>query len=213
MIHFGKIDYLNLLPFEVFLKKSSLPTQVKQTISWRKDIPSVINKRFITQKIDAAFISSYHSRRYKKTSLGIVACGKVQSVILIPNEEGFDKASASSNALKKLLGLEGRVLIGDAALRYVLEGHPYIDMSEEWYKKTKLPFVFATLCYHTNGTFYRRLSQQFLRSKVRIPSIILKWESQKRSIAINDIHTYLMHISYHLTPQARKGLSLFLQQR
>jgi chorismate dehydratase len=213
MIHFGKIDYLNLLPFEVFLKQSSLPTQIKQTISWRKDIPSAINKRFIQRKIDAAFISSYHSPRYKKTSLGIVAKGKVQSVILIPNEEGFDKASASSNALKNLLGLEGRVLIGDAALRYVLEGHPHIDMSEEWHKKTKLPFVFATLTYHANGTFYRRLSRQFLQKKRRIPTIILKWESQKRSIAIKDIHTYLEHISYNLTPQALRGLTLFLRQR
>ena len=65
---FGKIDYLNLLPFHVFLKKYPLPSYVKKGIEFKKDVPSVLCKKLYNRCVDAAVISSVESRRkkYKK---------------------------------------------------------------------------------------------------------------------------------------------------
>ena len=81
---FGKIDYLNLLPFHVFLKRSRLSSQDKKIIEFKKGVPSKLNRDLRCRKIDAAVISSIESRkkRYKKVSLGIVAKGDVKSVLV-----------------------------------------------------------------------------------------------------------------------------------
>ncbi len=50
---FGKIDYINLLPFHIFLKRRSLQNSFKKAIEYKKDIPSNINKKFINKKVDA----------------------------------------------------------------------------------------------------------------------------------------------------------------
>ena len=123
---FGKIDYLNLLPFHVFLKRSRLSSQDKKTIEFKKGVPSKLNRDLCCRRIDAAVISSIESRkkRYKKVSLGIVAKGDVKSVLVRKGTAARpDPASASSNALAGVLGLEGEVLIGDRALKaYLREG-------------------------------------------------------------------------------------------
>jgi len=51
---FGKIDYLNLLPFHVFLKAAPLKTQVKKAIEFKKGVPSKLNRALNARKIDAA---------------------------------------------------------------------------------------------------------------------------------------------------------------
>lgn len=50
---FGKIDYLNLLPFHVFLKKYPLPSYVKKGIEFKKDVPSVLCKKLYNRRVDA----------------------------------------------------------------------------------------------------------------------------------------------------------------
>ena len=42
---FGKIDYLNLLPFHVFLKRSQLQNAAKKAIEFKKDVPSNFKHR------------------------------------------------------------------------------------------------------------------------------------------------------------------------
>ena len=44
---FGKIDYLNLLPFHVFLKRSRLSSQDKKIIEFKKGVPSKLNRNLI----------------------------------------------------------------------------------------------------------------------------------------------------------------------
>ncbi|MFC2346099.1 MAG: menaquinone via futalosine step 1, partial [Campylobacter sp.] len=65
---FGKIDYLNLLPFHVFLKRSRLSSQDKKIIEFKKGVPSKLNCDLCCRRIDAAVVSSIESRkkRYKK---------------------------------------------------------------------------------------------------------------------------------------------------
>ena len=103
-------------------------------------------------------------------------------------ENAADPASASSNHLAKVLDLQGKVLIGDAALKYYLSGGEGIDLAEAWHQKTNLPFVFARLCYNKHGKAIEKLAKKFGKTKVKIPQIYFKKRSRKtgyHSEAIN----------------------------
>ena len=114
MLKIGKIDYLNLLPFDVYLKASSLSTQQKRMIAYKKSYPAKLNKDFLFSRIDAGFVSSIMALGDKKiaSNIGIIAKGEVWSVIAIPNENQEDYQSATSNALAKVLGVSGEIRIG-----------------------------------------------------------------------------------------------------
>ncbi len=70
---FGKIDFINLLPFHIYIKKNIPSNQMKAIVQYKKSYPSYINQKFRKREIDAAFISSIASRNQKKLSLGIIA--------------------------------------------------------------------------------------------------------------------------------------------
>ena len=80
---FGKIEYLNLLPFHVFMKRHTRSSQESHSMDYYKGVPSNINKKFMTRKVDAAFISSINARKYANVSLGIIAKKEVLSVLLV----------------------------------------------------------------------------------------------------------------------------------
>ena len=143
---FGKIDFINLLPFHIYLKRSPLQNAFKQSVGYKKGTPSALNYQLKRRKIDAAVISSIEStkRSYQTIDMGIVAKKEVTSVLVKQGIYQKDPASATSNALAKVLGIEGEVLIGDRALRaYLKDPESYIDLAKLWNEKTGLPFVFA----------------------------------------------------------------------
>lgn len=212
---FGKIDYINLLPFHVFLKTSSLQNSFKKTIEYKKGVPSALNKKLKLGKIDAAIISSVKSAKsnYKQLNLGIVANKCVKSVIVKKNTIAKqDKASETSNALAKLLQINGEVLIGDRALKEFLKSpDDFIDLAKIWHQKHHLPFVFARLCVRKNKTFYEKLAKAFLAKKVKIPRYILSHYATSRGISEEDILEYLKLISYPLHVKQKKALKIFLK--
>ena len=112
----------------------------------------------------------------------------------------------------KVLGLKGQVLIGDAALKYHLDGGEGLDLAEEWYNKTSLPFVFARLCYNKHGKSIEKLAKTFAQTKVKIPQYILKREAEKRGISPKELTWYLEHIYYKMDWKAKRSLKLFLKQ-
>lgn len=129
-MRFGKIDYLNLLPFEVFMKQYPKTAQTRAFYSAFKSYPAKLNRQFLFGKIDAGFISSIMASRnfkgrsnpqIKALSAGIIAKKRIDSVIVLHGENKNDYQSASSNALARVLGVNGRVLIGDRALKEVLK--------------------------------------------------------------------------------------------
>ncbi len=192
------------------MKKNS---QYHTNISKTKNVPSVVNSEFHKRRINAAFISSVTSKGCRCTDVGIVGIGKVYSVLLLSGESKDDTASNTSNALAKILGLNGEVIIGDKALSHYLENgsnNDTIDLSEEWYKKRKLPFVFARLCYHKHEQYVKNISKHFSYTKVYVPQYILKKESKKRNIKASDVRWYLEHIHYKLDYKAKKSLKIFL---
>ncbi len=209
---FGSISYLNLLPFQLFLKKYLRSNAEKMAFRYKRAVPSEINAALKRGDVNAAFISSIESRHYCCTDLGIIANKKVYSVFVIPGEEQKDPASATSNRLAQLLGLKGKVLIGDNALKYYLEKGEGIDLAEAWYERTGLPFVFARLCYNRKSTQIKHLASQFAKTKTKIPHYILKKEAMKRGITPKELSWYLTHIHYKMDHRAKRSLKRFLKE-
>ncbi|WP_457746895.1 MqnA/MqnD/SBP family protein [Sulfurimonas sp.] len=210
---FGKIEYLNLLPFHVFMKRFTRNSSAKMTMEYRKNVPAKINKKFLSRSVDAAFISSISAKNKKHVNLGIIAQKSVKSVLVIPSKNEIkDKESASSNLLADVLEIYGKVLIGDKALRYALSHKNYTDLAQVWFERYKLPFVFALLCYHKDKKLYTKIEKEFLKRKVKIPQYLLKKASTKTKIAPKEILSYLELISYELDAKARLGLAKFYKE-
>lgn len=210
---FAKIDFINLLPLHVFIKKNLSSTQRKQIIEYKKSYPSAINQKFKQRKVDAAVISSIASRRVKKTlDLGIVAKGAVDSVLVRPGSYKKDFQSDTSNALAKVLGIEGEVIIGDKALyEFHNSNEEFIDLAKEWEKKYNLPFVFARLCVNKHEKYLEKLSNDFLKTKVFIPQYILEKYSKRSGLSKKEIKDYLTKIHYNIGQKEKKSLKLFLK--
>ena len=212
---FGKIDYINLLPFHIFLKKQSLQNSFKQSIAYKQSYPSHLNKMLKHRKIDAAFISSIASanKNFKTIKTGIVAKKSVQSVLVKPGSQKKDPHSATSNLLADILGLKGEVIIGDKALKaYLKNKNDYIDLAQIWNEKYNLPFVFARLSVNKDYSFYKKLGIKFSNQKIFIPRYILDDYAKKRDVKAENIVTYLQHLSYKIDKKAQTGLNLFLRK-
>lgn len=211
---FGKIDYINLAPFHVFLKRYITNTQLKQSIEYKKSYPSKINTLFKKRKIDAAFISSIESKRgnFYCFDAGIIARKEIRSVLIRRGAVQKDSESATSNALAAKLGIEGEVIIGDKALRVYLENpSQYEDLASLWYQKYHLPFVFARFCVNRHHCFYKKLIKHFLHTRTKIPQYILKRYAHKRAVNVKDIQSYLDLVHYRLDDKAKKSLHHFLR--
>jgi chorismate dehydratase len=208
---FGKIEYLNLLPFHVFMKRFNRSLQQNKMMEYKKNVPSAINKKFQQRKVDAAFISSIKAQGHRHAKLGIIARKEVVSVLVVPGESyKKDSASATSNMLAKLLGLRGEVIIGDRALRYALEHKEYLDLASLWHSKTGLPFVFALLCFHKETKKIKKIEKSFGNARVKLPRYILQHAAEKTQIKPKEIINYLTNnISYKLDKKASLGLKRF----
>jgi chorismate dehydratase len=210
---FGKIEYLNLLPFHLFMKRFTRNSQAKAIMNYKKSVPAKINKAFLNRRVDAAFISSIAAKKQRHINLGIIAKKEVRSVLCIPSKrDKNDVESASSNVLAKVLHQRGEVLIGDKALRYALQKSDYVDLAKLWHQKYKLPFVFALLCYHKDKKVYKKIEREFLKKRQKIPAYLLKNAAKRTNIAPKDILEYLELISYKLDNKAKLGLKKFYSE-
>lgn len=213
---FGKIDYINLLPFHVYLKQSSFTNSFKKACEYKKSYPSSINKKFKKREVDAAFISSIESnKKYIKTlDLGIVAKKDVKSVLIKKGTKTKkDPHSATSNVLARVLKVEGEVYIGDKALKLYLENpDDYIDLANAWNCKYHLPFVFARLSVNKHFKVYKKISDNFKNKRIKIPQYVLKKYANERKIPPKEIQKYLTLISYKIGVKEQRGLKLFLKR-
>ncbi|TSA86293.1 MqnA/MqnD/SBP family protein [Helicobacter mehlei] len=216
-MRFGKIDYLNLLPFDVFIKAYPTPVSFKQFLNHRKTYPAKLNQDFLFRRIDAGFISSiagYAAWRKKQvTPCAIIGYKKVLSVLVVLQDEGIDTQSATSNALCQVLGLKGQVLIGDKALRfYYQEKAEFVDLAALWHAKTSLPFVFGRFCYQAHGEFYTQIAHAFYKRPIKIPYYILEQKAQESQLNRQQILHYLKHIHYKMGAKEEFSLRCFYRQ-
>jgi len=210
---FGKIEYLNLLPFHIFLKRRLRSSSEKSAWQRHGSVPSQINRAFLTGRVDAAVISSIKSGRCRCTDFGIVADGEVRSVLLIPGTSKNDRESDTSNILAKLLGLEGEVIIGDKALHYY-HMHPgkAVDLSAAWREREHLPFVFARLCAHApHFRRIERLTRDFFKNPPKIPIYILRHQAEVHGVSERELRAYLKLIYYKIGWREKMALKRFLR--
>ena len=209
---FAKIDFINLLPIHVYLKRRVQSSQIKSIINYKKSYPAKINQKLKKAKVDSGFISSIASKGKKRLDYGIIARKDVRSVIIIPGEDKDDYQSETSNALAKILNLHGEVLIGDKALKFFHENPEIevIDLALEWKKRYNLPFVFATLCYRKNGNMLKEIMKSFKKREVKIPQYILKEYSKRSNVSPKNILEYLKRIDYDIKNAEKKSLKKFL---
>ena len=210
---FAKIDFINLLPFHIFIKRNIQSSQLKASIEYKKSYPSEITQKFKHRKVDSAFISSIASRNEKYLNFGIVAQDDVLSVLLIPGVEQNDYQSKTSNALAKVLNLTGKVIIGDKALKFYHENKDLekIDLAKEWKNKYNLPFVFAVLCFNANKKALIKLTKNFNKKHIKIPQYILEQYSIRSGVSKKHILEYLKKIDYDLGIKEKRALKLFLK--
>ena len=210
---FAKIDFINLLPFYIYIKKNIPSSQIKAIINYKKSYPSQINKQFKKNQIDAAFISSIASRNKNALDLGIVAKKEVDSVLLIPGAYKKDFQSDTSNALAKVLNLEGEIIIGDRALKYfhTHKEDEFIDLAKAWNDKYNLPFVFARLCFNSNEKYLTKITKNFNKKHIKIPRYILNKYSKRSGISNKQILNYLEKIDYSISIKEKRALKLFLK--
>ena len=205
----GKIDYINLLPFYIFLKRELKKSSEKAALNYYKGVPSHINHLFIKGKVEAAVVSSIISAKYRCSDFGIVANKKVLSVIICPGEDKKDSDSNTSNLLAQILGLQGEVLIGDKALCYPKK-EECKDLANEWYKRYHLPFVFARFCYKKHSKQYEQLAKKFLQTPIKIPHYILQRYIKRSKLSRKEILHYLKLIHYKIGTREKRSLRLFL---
>lgn len=214
---FSKIDFINLLPFHIYIKKNIKSNQLKSSIEYKKSYPSIITNNFKKRKVHSAFISSIGSRNEKFLDFGIIARKEVDSVLILPNKKRKDDfQSKTSNALAKVLELNGEVIIGDKALKFFIENknnknEKIIDLAKFWQDKYKLPFVFATLCYNKYEKRLKNLTKNFDKKKIKIPQYILEIYSKRSGISKNEIVKYLTKIDYDIGYKEKRALKLFLK--
>ena len=210
---FAKIDFINLLPFHIFIKKNIKSAQLKSIIEYKKSYPSNINNKFKKRKVDSAFISSIASRNEKNLDFGIIAKNEVLSVLLIPGINEDDFQSQTSNALAKVLELDGEVIIGDKALKFYHDnrGEDFIDLAKQWQNRYNLPFVFSVLCYNKYGKRLKKLTKNFDKRKIKIPQYILEQYSKRSGISKKNILDYLTKIDYDIGYKEKRALKLFLK--
>ncbi|MGZ5208238.1 MAG: MqnA/MqnD/SBP family protein [Sulfuricurvum sp.] len=209
---FGKIDFLNLLPFHVFMKRYASTLRTHQSLNYHKGVPSTLNRSFAARRIDAAFISSITAKNCRHFNVGIIAKRDVLSVLSLPNADKEDSDSATSNLLAQLLNIHGEILIGDKALRYYYSGGEHIDLGKVWNEKTGLPFVFALLCAHNHTDELKRLSHAFVRKPIKIPYYILMENARKSDLTAAQITHYLHYITYVIGEKEKRGYKKFLKE-
>jgi chorismate dehydratase len=209
---FGKIDYLNLLPFHVFLKRQPFHSRFKAATEWKKSYPSHINHLLETRRVDAGFISSIRSDKKSCFDVGIVAQDEVLSVLVIKDKKGKDIESETSNILSKILKLQGQVIIGDKALKkYLQDSSGVVDMAKVWSDRYKLPFVFARLCACRHEDIYQKLAKSFVKKRVKIPYYILQKHAYSRGIEPEQLLFYLSKITYKIEHKEKKALKKYLK--
>jgi len=206
----GKIEYLNLLPFYVFLKRHSYQI-LKKSI---EGVPSKINLKFAKKQVDFAFISSIKAQKCF-SNLGIIASDEVLSVLVDTSSANLnDNDSETSNQLAKILNINGQVIIGDKALKLYFSSNKdnlnnLVDLSKEWKKRFDLPFVFAKLCTHKYTKSFKIIEKKFFKTHIFIPNYELEKYSKKLNLSKKQIKYYLTKIDYKCNHKTQKSLRLF----
>jgi chorismate dehydratase len=107
---------------------------------------------------------------------------------------------------------EANVLIGDMCFEYERRFENRIDLSEEWFKFTGLPFAFA--CWTSNkeldGKFLKEFNDALATGVKNIPAVVEKY-GKTGTIRGEDLRIYLTeNMNFDLNDDKRKAIKLYL---
>lgn len=119
--------------------------------------------------------------------------------------EGFDFLNIAEN--------EANVLIGDRCFEYESNFEYRIDLAEEWFNFTGLPFAFA--CWTSNRElgkdFIRDFNEALALGVNNIPAVVEKF-GNSGTIRGNDLLVYLTkNMDFNLNEDKKKAIDLFLK--
>jgi len=226
-LRIGWIDYKNTTPFYKAINDKNGKILVKGN-------PALLNKLIRLGKIDVGIISSAEyienfSNYRIIPNLSISSYGKVHSVVLVSNKEVehlesviLSEESKTSNLLLKVISKEfwkkdirfldkksttlrtGYLFIGDRALKNKVRYRYVIDLSEEWYKYTGLPFVFALWC----------VREEFYRNKPEVVKDfykrLMKSVSEYKNLRLDEeTKLYLNNLDFSLKEEHIESLKKF----
>jgi len=108
---------------------------------------------------------------------------------------------------------EAVVLIGDRCFEFENKFRYKIDLAEEWYKFTGLPFAFA--CWTANKKLNKKFLEEFNvalgTGVMNIPAVVEKY-GKTGTIRGEDLYIYLTkNMNFDLNSDKRKAIDLFLE--
>jgi chorismate dehydratase len=110
---------------------------------------------------------------------------------------------------------DAALLIGDAALAADTAGHLVLDLAEEWFQMTGLPFVFAVWAAPAGALRSADvgLLEESRRTGLSQIDAIAAEESDRLGLPATTIAEYLrVNIHYDLGPEEVRGLELFFRR-
>jgi chorismate dehydratase len=147
----------------------------------------------------------YHSRSSVNLARVLAKNAWKRDFIWHNTSEAFDFINIPGN--------EAVVLIGDRCFEYGNRFSYQLDLAEEWYKFTGLPFAFA--CWTANKKLPADFLEEFndaLGTGVKnIPAVVKKYGTSG-VIRGENLTTYLtQNMNFDLNDEKRKAISLFLE--
>jgi chorismate dehydratase len=230
MIKLGRISYLNMAP--VFYRVDAEYEEIQ-------GVPTALNAQVVAGEIDVAPISSIAYARHADTlrvlpGLCVSSEGAVESIQLVtkvPPERlrvvAVTPESATSVVLTKVLfpdaehvplgeEAEGKLLIGDAALRSSFEDPtPHYDLGRLWLERTGLPMVFAVWAVRDPapdgiGALEEALVASARRARAE-PEQLAYEASERYGYPAGFVARYFEKLRYSFGPRERAGLYTFLE--
>ena len=243
-IKLGWIDFYNTIPFDYELIGIKPDIQIERIKSYPSKINKLLyNTEIDVGFISSAEYIENFDRYILFPNLSISALNKVKSVAIFSNTPideintiYLTTQSKTSRYLTKIIFTEffnksiqykdltnlGSVnnksvlLIGDDAIRYTTKFNFIYDLSEIWYKNTKLPFVFAlwTVRKELIYTRYKDLMNLYNTFKISKDKFFKNPEfylSRRKDINIDKkfLENYLKNLDYSLTKKHLESLKLF----
>ena len=226
----GRIAYVNMAPLF-----HDLQHPAKQVTG----VPTDLNAQLLDGRIDVAPISSIEWARHSR-QLGLLprlcvssegAVDSIQIVSRRPLAEirtvAATPESATSTVLTRVLlpdaelvpfeaEADGRLLIGDAALRSVFEDPtPHYDLGQLWRERTGLPMVYAVFaCQRPPPSGLVEVETALLEAHARAraePEALARASSAAYGYPAGFLARYFEKLQYSFGPRERAGLLSFLE--
>ena len=231
-IRLGRIGYVNMAP--VFFRLD-VDVDVEEVVG----VPTELNRQVLAGEIDVAPISSIeYARNAGRLRLLPRLCvsseGAVESIQLItktPLQQlrsvAVTPESATSVVLTRVLfpdaelvplgeEAEGKLLIGDAALRSAFEDPtPHHDLGRLWLERTGLPMVFAVWAapepVHPALPDLEEALVASVRAARAEPEQLAFESSARYGYPPGFLARYFEKLRYRFGPRERAGLYTFLE--